>query len=393
MFIKVPEPSRAPVSTWTVCFYVSSCSFFWLHPCARFFEASKHIKQVWFLLLFWWPWWISSHYLPPRRVGLLRTLQLPWKLRAKGLRRVHRWCPHCPLQLGRHVSGQLCPPKIQWFTSFISFRFGVHFSFQDKAWQSNITNLEDPGVFYGVVTVDRRCSYSCLVCLAHFGSRRSQSYIHWSSFILSTCRYWWTPSFQCAFNVYAYIYNIILYNDNVSLVAFRAGAHGTSCPPVESEASILIQHPHPAVEQPFGAQKAVVCIHGSREDWWREWRDIFIYIYIHASHDPRRNQLLHWKTLKGRCISAIWHWWVNGICNQLQQSPLFEVYWEFPGTDLQRVQFRGISCHCKLEEVTPVTGQLPTGETTPKKTLEYFGTCARVRQRLVLVEGHFGIFV
>ena len=185
--------------------------FFWLHPCARFFEASKHIKQVWFLLLFWWPWWISSHYLPPRRVGLLRTLQLPWKLRAKGLRRVHRWCPHCPLQLGRHVSGQLCPPKIQWFTSFISFRFGVHFSFQDKAWQSNITNLEDPGVFYGVVTVDRRCSYSCLVCLAHFGSRRSQSYIHWSSFILSTCRYWWTPSFQCAFNVYAYIY-IYIYN-------------------------------------------------------------------------------------------------------------------------------------------------------------------------------------
>ena len=62
-----------------------------------------------------------------------------------------------------------------------------------------------------------------------------------------------------------YIY-IILYNDNVSLVAFRAGAHGTSCPPVESEASILIQHPHPAVEQPFGAQKAVVCIDGSRED-------------------------------------------------------------------------------------------------------------------------------
>ena len=59
---------------------------------------------------------------------------------------------------------------------------------------------------------------------------------------------------------------IILYNDNVSLVAFRAGAHGTSCPPVESEASILIQHPHPAVEQPFGAQKAVVCIDGSRED-------------------------------------------------------------------------------------------------------------------------------
>ena len=166
-----------------------SCTFF-LHLCPWFFWS---IKKVWFLLLFWRPSWIS-HYLP-RRVGLLRTLQLPWKLRAKGPRRVHRWCLHCPLQLGDPCQGyQSCgcpanPPNpskssgSSWFSIsfhiFQNFRFGVHFSFQDKAISRPWKILEYFMEWWGLLIDVAVCSWlimvthilACLACLALFGPR------------------------------------------------------------------------------------------------------------------------------------------------------------------------------------------------------------------------------
>ena len=92
----------------------------------------------------------------------------------------------------------------------------------------------------------------------------------------------------------------------------------------------------------LGAQQAVVCIDGSRdEDWWRGLRDITCLSW----HKKKSASILKdsQRPMHIRNLALV----VNGVvCNQLHLQCLQCI--EFPGTDQQRViQFRGLSSYCK----------------------------------------------